>query len=185
MQLVVLVVVTGSTPAEAVAAANSVAAMEPDWVKIRVDDNLGTTSKMSPEVYEAVIQAARGHDLPVASHLFYLEDAKGLLRAGTGLVAHSIRDAEADDEAIGLFLETGICYVPTLTREVSTFAYGERPAFFDDEFLMSDVDSAQVVAVSDPARQERVRNLPQAAAYRTALQVAQGNLKFCPMPVCR
>ena len=26
--------------------------------------------------------------------------------------------------------DSGVCYVPTLTREVSTFVYGERPDFF-------------------------------------------------------
>ena len=67
--------------------------------------------------------------------------------------------------------------MPTLTREVSAFAYGERPAFLDDPFLAADVDSAQVRTVTDPARQARVRSSPQPAAYRTALEVAQGNLK--------
>ena len=170
-------VATGATPAEVAAAVDDAAVFGPDWIKIRVDDNLGTITKMTPEGYSAAIRAARDHNLRVASHLFYLEDAKGLLRAGTGLVAHSIRDAEVDDEAVGLFLETGVCYVPTLTREVSAFAYGERPAFLDDPFLAADVDSAQVRTVTDPARQARLRSSPQPAAYRAALEVAQGNLK--------
>ena len=169
-------VVTGSTPEEAVAGVDAVAAMGPDWIKIRVDDNLGTTSKMSPATYAAVIDRAREHGLPVASHLFYREDAKGLLRAGTGLVAHSIRDQAVDDETIDLLLESGVCYVPTLTREVSTYAYGDRPAFFDDPFLMADIDSAQVRTVSDPARQARVRASGAAEAYGRALEVAQANL---------
>ena len=169
-------VVTGSTPEEAAAAVDAAAAMGPDWIKIRVDDNLGATRKMSPDTYAAVIARAREHGLPVASHLFYQEDAKGLLRAGTGLVAHSIRDEAVDDETIGLFRETGVCYVPTLTREVSTYAYGDRPDFFDDPFLMSDVDSAQVTTVSDPERQARVRASGAAEAYGRALEIAQANL---------
>ena len=169
-------VVTGASPEEVTAAVDAAAAMGPDWIKIRVDDNLGTSTKMSPESYGAVIARAAEHGLRVASHLFYHEDAKGLLRAGTGLVAHSIRDEPVDDETIGLFHETGVCYVPTLTREVSTYAYGDRPAFFDDPFLMSDVDSAQVVTVSDPARQERIRASGAAEAYGRALEVAQSNL---------
>ena len=131
---------------------------------------------MSPETYAAVISRAGEHGLRVASHLFYQEDAKGLLRAGTGLVAHSIRDEAVDEETIALFRETGVCYVPTLTREVSTFAYGERPDFFDDPFLLSDVDSAQVTTVSDPERQARVRASGAAEAYGRALGIAQANL---------
>ena len=169
-------VVTGSTPEQAVAAVDAVAAMGPDWIKIRVDDNLGATRKMSPETYAAVIDRAREHGLRVASHLFYQEDAKGLLRAGTGMVAHSIRDEAVDDESIGLLHETGVCYVSTLTREVSTFAYGGRPDFFDDPFLMSDVDSAQVSTVSDAARQARVRASGAAEAYGRALEIAKANL---------
>ena len=169
-------VVTGSNPEEAAARVDAVVAMGPDWIKIRVDDNLGTTRKMSPETYAAVIERAGEHGLRVASHLFYQEDAKGLLRAGTGMVAHSIRDEAVDDETIGLLRETGVCYVPTLTREVSTYAYGERPEFFDDPFLMSDVDAAQVVTLSDPDRQARVRASGAAEAYGRALEVAQANL---------
>ncbi len=169
-------VVTGASPEEVTAGVDAAAAMGPDWIKIRVDDNLGTTTKMSPESYGAVIARAAEHGLRVASHLFYHEDAKGLLRAGTGMVAHSIRDEPVDDETIGLFHETGVCYVPTLTREVSTYAYGGRPDFFDDPFLMSDVDSAQVMTVSDPARQERIRASGAAEAYGRALEIALSNL---------
>ena len=169
-------VVTGANPEELVLAVDAVAPTGPDWIKIRVDDNLGAITKMSPASYQAVIERARGHGLRVASHLFYHEDAKGLLRAGTGLVAHSIRDEMVDDETIGLFLDSGVCYVPTLTREVSTFAYGERPDFFGDAFLMSDADSVQVRVVSDSARQAQVRASGAAEAYGRALEVAQGNL---------
>ncbi len=170
-------VVTGETPEEAVAAVDEAAQNGPDWIKIRVDDNLGTIPKMLPDVYQAVVERAAHHELRVSSHLFYEEDAKGLLRAGTGLVAHSIRDREVDDETIELLLETGVCYVPTLTREVSAFAYGERPEFLDDPFLAADVDSAQVQVVTDPDRQQRIRQSPQPAAYREALRIAQHNLK--------
>ena len=169
-------VVTGTTPEELTLRVDAVASMGPDWIKIRVDDNLGTATRMNPASYRAVIDRARAHGLRVATHLFYHEDAKGLLRAGTGLVAHSIRDEMVDGETIGLFLETGVCYVPTLTREVSTFAYGERPGFFDDPFLISDVDSVQVEVVSDPARQALIAASGAAEAYGRALEIAQANL---------
>jgi imidazolonepropionase-like amidohydrolase len=128
-------------------------------------------------VYGPVIERAHALGLPLAAHLFYQEDAKGLLRAGADLVAHSVRDQEVDPELMGLFRETGVCYVPTLTREVSTFVYGERPPFFDDPFLMSDVDESQVLTVSDPDRRESIRNSRAARAYRIALDIAQHNLK--------
>src|SRR5262245_52134248 len=51
-------------------------AMKVDVIKIRVDDNLGTTQKMAPEIYKAVIDESHKRGLRVASHLFYLQDAK-------------------------------------------------------------------------------------------------------------
>src|SRR5262249_21273375 len=51
-------VITGGTPQEARQMAARVAAMKPDIIKIRVDDNLGSTPKMPPEVYRAVIDEA-------------------------------------------------------------------------------------------------------------------------------
>ena len=56
------------------------------------------------------------------------------------------------------------------------FAYGDRLDFFDDPFLMSDVDSAQVMTVSDPQRQARVRASGTTEAYGRALEIAQANL---------
>ncbi len=169
-------VVTGLAPEVVTVNADAAAAMNPDWIKIRVDDNLGATTKMDSATYHAVIARAGHHGLRVASHIFYHEDAKALLRAGTGMIAHSIRDEPVDDETIALFHETGVCYVPTLAREVSTFVYGERPGFFDDPFFATDADSAQIMVVSDPTRQAAVRESGTFEAYGRALDIAQDNL---------
>jgi imidazolonepropionase-like amidohydrolase len=75
-------VLAPNTPDEARTMVRDAAAMKVDIVKIRVDDNLGSTKKMPPEVYQAVIDEAHKHNLRVAAHLYYLEDAKGLLQGG-------------------------------------------------------------------------------------------------------
>ena len=107
---------------------DAAAALKPDLLKIRVDDNLGTDPKMSPEVYGAVIARARERGLRVAAHVYYLEDAKGVLRAGADFIAHSVRDRAVDDELVGLLKERDACLCPTLMREVSTFVYESEPA---------------------------------------------------------
>lgn len=170
-------VITAVTPEAARAAVEENAAMGVDWIKIRVDDNLGTTAKMPWEAVEAVLEAAHELGLRVATHVFYLEDAKRLLRMGTGLVAHSIRDVEVDAEVIGLLKEAGTCYVPTLTREVSTFVYARRPAFFDDPFFQEGAKETELARLSDPGFMEGVRGSAAAAGYREALGQAQRNLK--------
>ena len=95
-------VVTGDTPEEALRVVDQNVRLKVDFIKIRVDDNLGTTIKMAPEVYRAVIDRAHEHGLRVAAHLFYLDDAKALLNSGADLVAHSVRDQPVDDEFIEL-----------------------------------------------------------------------------------
>src|SRR5690606_18182938 len=103
-------VISGKTPEEALAGVERNHEMGVDFMKIRVDDNLGASTKMSEEVYQAVIQ--RSHELgyPIATHMYYLEDAKKLLEAGSDLLAHSIRDVPVDEELIRLINAKGIGY---------------------------------------------------------------------------
>ena len=74
--------------------------MKVDIVKIRVDDNLGTTPKMAPDdLPRRHRRGAQDESFRVAVHLFYLDDAKAVLDAGADFIAHSVRDAEVDDDA--------------------------------------------------------------------------------------
>jgi imidazolonepropionase-like amidohydrolase len=170
-------VVSAKSPEDARRVVREVAALQPDWIKIRVDDNLGAGSKMPPDVYGAVIDEAHRHKLPVAAHIFYLEDAKGLLRAGVDFLAHSVRDLPVDDELIGLMREHDVCLSPTLMREVSTFVYESRPAFFDDPFFTREADPKVLAGLEDPQRQAAMAKSRAAQAYRKGLEVARGNVK--------
>jgi imidazolonepropionase-like amidohydrolase len=170
-------IITGKTPDEARNQVGRVAATKPNMIKIRVDDNLGANPKMSPEVYQAVIDQAKKHNLWVAAHLFYLEDARGLLESGVGLIAHSVRDKEIDRETIALMKKRGVCVVPTLTREVSTFVYESKPAFFSDPFFLREADNAVLQQLQEPKRMEAMRASASAQRYKTALEVASRNLK--------
>ena len=170
-------VVTATTTEEAYAAVDEVAEMGADIVKIRVDDNLGNTTKMSEEAYRAVIERAHEHGLRVAAHLFYLNDAKKLVEAGADFLAHSVRDADVDQELIDLMIDNNVCLTPTLMREVSTFIYESRPDFFDDPFFLNHADPDTLAGLEDPERQARVQNSTSAQAYKTALEVAMRNVK--------
>ena len=170
-------VLAPATPQEARKQVAELAARKPDFVKIRVDDNLGTTPKMSPEIYRAVIDEAHRQNLRVAAHLYYLDDAKGLLKAGADFVAHSIRDKEVDQELIGLLKAKDVCVCPTLMREVSTFVYEREPAFFADPFFLRDADKSILDQLRDPKRQEGVRASKSAQQYKLSLEMAKRNLK--------
>ena len=170
-------VVDATTPEPARAQVAALAALDPDWVKIRVDDTLGTTAKMTPAVYRAVIDEAHKRGLRVAAHLFYLEDARDLVAAGVDFIAHSVRDAAVDGAFVAELARRGTCLCPTLMREVSAFTYAEEPAFFADPFFLREADPAVVAELRSPERRERARLNPASARYREALRTASLNLK--------
>jgi imidazolonepropionase-like amidohydrolase len=171
-------VITATAPHDARAAATANAYAGVDWLKLRVDDNLGTSAKMPWAAVQAVLDVAEERGLRVATHLFYLEDAKRLLEMGSQLVAHSVRDVDVDDAFLAQLRETGVCYVPTLTREVSTFTYSERPPFFDDPFFTAYAHRGEVERVSEPAFMNRMAESPAAAGYRVALEQAMRNVRL-------
>jgi len=171
-------VIADVTAEDARASAEANADARVDWLKVRVDDNLGTVEKMPWAAVEAVLTVGQERDLPVATHLFYLADAKRLLSMGSGMIAHSVRDVEVDTDFIEQLRASGVCYVPTLTREVSTFVYGARPDFFDDAFFLRDAHPGQMAMVSDPDFMARMAASPSAAGYRVALEQAMENLKI-------
>lgn len=169
-------VVAGITPGAALEMVSGNAAMGVDFIKIRVDDNLGSTYKMTPDVYGAVIEGAHELGLPVAAHLFYLEDAHGLLDAGVDFIVHSVRDRDVDDALATRLIEAGVCYSPTLTREVSTFVYESEPEFFSDPFFLASAEPAVLEALRAPESMARYRGSESAQRYKEALAQAQENL---------
>jgi imidazolonepropionase-like amidohydrolase len=170
-------VLTPNTVDEARSMVAAVAAQQVDIVKIRVDDNLGTATKMPREVYRAVIQEAHARGLRVAVHFYYLADAKDLLDAGADFMAHSVRD-EPVDAAFRRDLRTkNVCYSPTLMREVSTFVYESTPAFFTDSLFLAHANPQWVAMLREPARQASTRTSVSAQKYKAQLPLASRNLK--------
>jgi len=170
-------VLAPKSPDEARKQVDEVAAMKADIIKIRVDDNLGTTPKMPPEIYKAVIDESHKKGMRTAVHLFYLEDAKGVLDAGADFIAHSIRDKDVDDAVIAMLKRRNVCVCPTLMREVSTFVYESTPAWFSDPLFLKRADPETIRQLKEPARQEQMKNSKSAQRYKVALDQASRNLK--------
>jgi imidazolonepropionase-like amidohydrolase len=170
-------VVDAATPEAARAQVQALAARKPDWVKIRVDDTLGTTAKMPPAVYRAVIDEAHRLGLRVAAHIFYLEDARDLVASGADFIAHSVRDRPVDTAFVDALKARGVCVCPTLMREVSAFVYGSEPEFFSDPFFSKEADAAVLAELRRPERQKGIATSAASARYREALQTASLNLK--------
>ncbi len=169
-------VIAPTTPEEARADVEMLVELNVDWVKTRVDDGLDTRSKTPPEVYREIIATAEEHGLPAAIHIVDLEDAIGIVEAGAALVAHSVRDAPVNDVLTDAMLEADVCLVPTLTREVSTFTYAERPDFLDDPFFLERAAPADLSPFQTPEFRES-QQTDAALFWKDALPLAMTNMK--------
>ena len=119
--------------------------------------------------------------LPIATHIFYLADAKAALAAGADIIAHSVRDVAVDAEFVRELKARNACYSPTLMREVSTFVYGSTPSWARDPFFVKSAGSSVSDDLSDPARQAKIRAsnaYKQGLRYQEGLEVAKKNLKI-------
>ena len=173
-------VIAGDTAEAARAMAVKVAEMKPDLLKIRVDDNLGTSRKMPEAAWRAAIAEAHARKLPIAVHIYWLADAKATLLAGADMIAHSVRDVPVDDEFINALKSRDVCYSPTFTREISTYIYDATPPWVDDPFFLKGAEKGVAEQLKDPKRQEQVRSSGAWKAgqqYKTSLEVAKRNLK--------
>lgn len=155
---------------------NRNADMGADFIKVRIDDNLGASEKMSRPFFEALVDQAHIRRLPVAVHLYYLNDAKFMLDANADIIAHSVRDLAVDREFIDKVIASDTCYIPTLTREVSTFVYESVPDFFEDPYFLKEVEPEIIAELSSPERMSRIAGSRSAQAYKAQLPTAMGNV---------
>jgi imidazolonepropionase-like amidohydrolase len=130
------------TEADARAAVRELAGKNVDLIKIWVDDRNGTVPKLTPPLYRAIIDEAHKHNLRVAAHIFYLADAKELLRSGIDIFAHGIRDKDVDDEMIALFKQhPNVFVIPNLPERETTEA--------DFRFASETVPGAEIKRMRD------------------------------------
>lgn len=118
-----------------------------DLIKMWVDGHHGAFEKVGPELYGAIIKYAHKNNLPAFAHVYELEDAKGLVRAGIDILGHSVRDKEVDQEFIDLMKKNDVYYAATITRELSTYIYHDPPEWLDDPFFTKAVDKSTIDGV--------------------------------------
>ncbi len=153
-----------------------------DMVKVWVDTREGKFKKVSPAIYAAIIDEAHKRNLRVVAHIFEMEDAKGLIKAGVDVFAHGIRDREIDDEMVALFKsKPGIVLTPNLPdRGVKVDMSWMKPGLPADEFAKleaQNVDSPKLQAF----HAIQARNLAKlnAAGVKVAL-ATDGNRPWGP-----
>lgn len=135
-----------TTDAEARKAVQELGAKKVDMVKIWVDDRDGKYKKLSPELYTAIIDEAHKQKLRVTAHIYTLDDAKGLLRAGLDGFAHTVRDKDIDDEFVALVKkQKNLFYVPNLPDSGSKTDL----SWLSDSLSAAEVQKLQAAASAD------------------------------------
>ena len=100
--------------AEARKVVQELAAKKVDIVKFWVDDRSGAVKKLPPPLYRAIINEAHKNNLRTIAHIYYLADAKELMRAGVDGFAHGVRDKDIDDEFMALLKQRRVFFTPNL-----------------------------------------------------------------------
>jgi imidazolonepropionase-like amidohydrolase len=130
-----------------------------DFIKIWVDDRNGTVQKLSPALYRAIIDEAHKHGTRVIAHIYYLDDAKDLARAGIDAFAHLVRDREMDDEVVALIKQHNVLVMPNIAISENGVR-AQPPAWLDDP-LLHEVAPAAVI---DRVRASYARRSPDSVA---------------------
>ena len=153
------------------------AARKTDMVKIWLDSAGGLMPKLKPEVYSAVIDEAHKNGLRVAAHIYDLDDAKAVVRAGVDVIAHGVRDKPVDPEFIDMMKAQSLWYIPTIVLDYTNFAFAEHPAWTREPFFQRALHPAVRAQLDDPDYRERTLGMPATAKNRAAVVTNKQNLK--------
>jgi imidazolonepropionase-like amidohydrolase len=145
-----------STPEQARAAVQKMAALKQTNVKIWVDDRHGTYPKLTPEEVSAIIDEAHIHHMMVQAHALTLADQKAVVRAGVDVLIHIVPDEKIDDEFMALLKEKKPYWVPVL-------GLGDRSEVCNNDPFITQVLPPETVA---SILAKNCGPLPQSAATR-------------------
>ncbi len=166
-----------TTPAEAAAQMEELAAEHPDVVKIWVDDRFGDFKKTPIEISRPIIDVAHKHGIKAIAHVYYLSDAKQLVAAGLDAFGHSVRDRAVDAELIQSMKDRGTWMIPTLYREWATFMFENPEPLLSDPFFARGLDARQQTVLKSPEYHKALTGDKYFPRYPTILKNAMENLK--------
>ena len=139
-----------TTEVDARTAVRELAGKKVDIVKIWVDDRNKSVTPLPPSLYRPIIAEAHSRGLRVVAHVFYLTDAKELLRAGIDGFAHGIRDLEVDEEVMTLFKQhPQVFVIPNLPDTPPSIA---DLAWLSETLPPRAIDELKKTAVASPPR---------------------------------
>lgn len=156
----------------------SILPYKPELVKFWLDDFNGTyKSKMPEKIYKTIINEAHNNKLRVAAHVFYLSDARKVVKDGVDILAHSIRDSIVDDNLLEEMKEKGVVYIPTLSLDEFAFIYSKKPEWINDPFFKASLEEDVYNLITSDEYQNKIKNDPQFNQKIKAFNIALINLK--------
>lgn len=153
------------------------AKVKPTVVKMWVDDHGGKAEKIKPEIYKAIIAEAHKKGIPVASHLYNLEDARSLTESGLDIMAHSIRDKEIDDDLLKKMKDHGVAYIPTLSLDEFAYIYSRKPDWVEEPFFKASLEPGVYEMIVSEKYQNQVKNSPDFERNMKGFKIALTNVK--------
>jgi imidazolonepropionase-like amidohydrolase len=159
------------------ASVREMAARKTDMVKIWLDGAGGLMPKLKPDIYSAVIDEAHKSGLRVAAHIYDLDDAKAIVRAGVDVIAHGVRDKPVDSEFIDMMKARSVWYISTIVLDYTNFVFADQPPWMREPFVQRALHPAVRAQFDDPEYRERTLASPATAKNRAAVATNKQNLK--------
>lgn len=147
------------TPEQAREQVAALASQGVDFVKMWVDSKYGELPEISPEIQQAIVEAASRSRVPVVAHIYDEADVRRLVGYGVTDFLHTIRDREGLGSDLTAFLtDNNVSFAATLTVIEANWLLLERPELLD-------ADARMRAGLSDVAR----KNLADAAWIESEL----------------
>ena len=158
-----------STAEQARASIRKMAGLDIKAVKIWVDDRRGTYPKMTPEVYNAIIDESHKHGMLVHAHATTLADQKAVVRAGADVLVHLVQGQKLDDEYLALLKEKKPYWATVISLGDPT-AVCEHDPFFEQAMPVSVIAKIRATTVRRPLAPSCGPPAPNAATRETIIE---------------
>jgi imidazolonepropionase-like amidohydrolase len=155
-----------STAQQARAAVKEMADQKIKSVKIWVDDRRGTYPKMTPDVYNAIIDEAHKHRMLVHAHATTQTDQKAVLKAGADVLVHIVGNEKVDDELLTLVRQKRPYWTPQ-------FGLGDRSEVCNHDAFIDQMYADKVV---EEIRNEQTPHFGPSCAASPANAVARDEI---------
>jgi hypothetical protein len=109
--------------------------------------------------------------------VFYLDDAKDLVKSGVDGLMHSIRDKEVDNDLINDMKAKNVFITPTLTAHESKFIYADNPSWLGEQTMKEVYPTELVAYLMKDVFIGQIRRNPNLDKFREQYKIAAKNLK--------